>query len=87
MMEAHLAEPPRGGLLEVFGDHGRDAPRGVRVEVEAVLDGDPDAVLVLSLIFSVHMFQKQLCRLGSSSIEKLEILLRWAGACLNSGRK
>src|SRR5205814_7664894 len=43
--QPHLGETARVGGLEVLGDDGRNVARGERVQVERVLDRDPDGLL------------------------------------------
>src|SRR5437016_12784895 len=46
--QPHLREAARVGGLEVLGDDGRNVARGKRVQVERVLDRDPDRLVAYS---------------------------------------
>src|SRR5256712_843231 len=46
--QPHLREAARVGGLEVLGDDGRNIARGKRVQVERVLDRDPDRLVAYS---------------------------------------
>ena len=68
--QPHLAEPAHVGGLEVLGDDRRDVARDERVQVEGVLDRDPDGLVAYSRGPSITC-RFQWSRLRRSSPESL----------------